>query len=93
MTSTIKSFFQRCRFFGIGGALILTIWLTTAIASGQQTQVDISAEANSTWCGTPHQLIGCSTNPTGSHTWNGVGFQIPTPNNGRFSDTWRHYQL
>ncbi len=37
LTSTTRRSFQRCRFFGIGGALILAIGLATAIASPAQT--------------------------------------------------------
>jgi len=67
------------------GTLLLAV-ICTAIASGQQTPVDLSAVANATWCGTPSGIINCSTFPTGSHTWNGVGFQIPTPNNAWFAE-------
>jgi hypothetical protein len=64
----------------------LVILMGTAIASGKQIPVDISAEANATWCGTPSGIINCSTYPTGSHTWDGIGFQIPTTNNAWFAE-------
>ena len=43
MTSTTRRFFQRCRFFGIGSALILALWLATAIASPAQTVTTLAS--------------------------------------------------
>lgn len=61
--------------------------MSIAPAFAGDTQVNISNEANSTWCGEPYnQPINCSTFPTGSQTYNGVGFDIPTSNNAWFAD-------
>jgi len=61
--------------------------MSIAPAFAGDTQVNISNEANSTWCGEPYnQPINCSTFPTGSQTYNSVGFDIPTSNNAWFAD-------
>ena len=66
-------------------AVLIVFALSVAPAFGTQTAVDISAEANATWCGV--SFINCSTFPSGKQTFNNVTFQIPTANN-----MWDAYQ-
>jgi hypothetical protein len=66
----------------------LSISIEPAFAG--DTQINISNEANSTWCG--EQLINCSTFPTGSQSYNGVAFDIPTTDNAWFADAAAHGQ-
>jgi len=62
--------------------------LSTATAFATQTAVNISAEANTTWCGDPYYPLccACTTMPSGAQTYDGVAFQIPTVNNAWFAD-------
>src|SRR5438270_2380259 len=67
-------------------AVLLTICLSVAAAYAGKIPVDISAEANNSWCG--QRLINnCSTFPTGKHSYDGVTFNIPTTHNAWFADT------
>lgn len=59
--------------------VLLALSMAMATAFAQQTPIDISSEANSTWC---PGAVNCSTLPTGKHTYDGVTFEIPiSPNN------------
>jgi opacity protein-like surface antigen len=60
-------------------AVLLMISMAVASAFAAQTPIDISSEANDTWC---PALENCTTMPTGKVAYNGVTFEIPTsPNN------------
>ena len=66
---------------------LLMLALTLAPAVAQKHPINISSKANANWCtGSP---INCSTMPFGTHSYDGVTFQIPgtsTTNNAWFAD-------
>jgi hypothetical protein len=67
-------------------AALLMVCMSGTAASATQTPVDISAEANSSWCGLPSPgVLNCSTYPSGTQSYDGVTFDIPTVNNGWFA--------
>jgi hypothetical protein len=65
-------------------AIVITLPLCAATAFATQTAIDISAEANATWCG--QSVINCSTFPSGSQSYDNVTFNIPTSNNAWFAN-------
>jgi hypothetical protein len=69
-------------------AILLMLCMSALAAFAGQKPVNISAEANSAWCGvTPMESYNCSTFPSGKQKYNGITFDIPTPNNGWFAYT------
>jgi len=74
------------RLKGVGVLVIISLCLV-ATAFATQTAVNLTAEANTKWCSEPYNVpINCSTLPTGSKTYDGVKFKIPTTNNAWFAD-------
>ena len=66
---------------------ILTALLSVALsmANAQQTPIDISAEANTTWCN--EIVANCASFPFGMQRYDGVSFSIPGDNNTA-NDVW-----
>jgi hypothetical protein len=64
-------------------ALVLMSSLGGTLAFAKQTPLNISSEANDTWCGVG--VINCSTFVSGSKSFDGVAFSIPTANNAWFA--------
>lgn len=66
--------------------ILLTLGFNIIPASAAKKALDISAEANNTWCGQP-MILNCATFPTGKQVYNGMTFNIPTTNNAWFAAT------
>jgi|SRR5271163_4642296 len=68
-------------------AILLFVSLNIATALAKQTPVNISAEANSAWCGEQYlNGYNCSTLPSGTQIYDGVTFDIPATDNAWFAD-------
>jgi hypothetical protein len=64
-------------------AVLLMLCMSATAALARGVPVNISAEANGSWCGV--NIFNCSTWPTGKQTYDGVTFKIPSPNNAWFA--------
>lgn len=67
---------------------LVAVCLGLATAHAKVVPLNISAEANATWCDVSGTgITNCSTFPSGTQKYNGVTFNIPTTNNAWFANT------
>ena len=68
---------------------LLALCFTAQIATAKMTSIDISSDANSTWCGELNQ--NCASFPFGKQSYNGIPFLIPGNTQGTANNAWFAY--